>query len=60
MLSPNVDAALDALRPLSPFGSGLGQILHTHITRMRALGYRYDTEAPGCCASTASCRGALT
>jgi integrase/recombinase XerD len=45
LLSPNVDAALEALRPLPPFGSSLGTVLQAHIARMRSLGYRYDTDA---------------
>jgi integrase/recombinase XerD len=45
LLSPHVDIALEALRPLPPFGSSLGQILQAHIARMRALGYRYDTDS---------------
>ena len=45
LLSPNSDAALNALRPLPPFGSSLGELLRTHVARMQALGYRYQTEA---------------
>ena len=44
LLSPNSDAALDALRPLPPFGSSLGELLRMHVARMHALGYRYQTE----------------
>jgi integrase len=45
LLTPNPDAALEALRPLPPFGSSLGPVLEAHISRMRALGRRYDTDA---------------
>jgi integrase len=45
LLSPQVDVALEAVRPLPPFGSSLGKVLQAHITRMHALGYRYDTDA---------------
>jgi integrase/recombinase XerD len=45
LLSLNVDAALEALRPLPRFGSSLGALMRAHITRMQALGYRYDTDA---------------
>lgn len=45
LLTRNPDASLEALRPVPPFGSSLGPVLQAHISRMRALGYRYDTEA---------------
>jgi len=45
LMTGNPDAALEALRPLPPFGSSLGSVLEAHISRMRALGHRYDTEA---------------
>lgn len=44
LLSNNVDAALEALRPLPPFGSCYGELLRAHIAQMQSLGYRYDTE----------------
>jgi integrase len=45
LLAVKAGTALEALRPLPPFGSALGQTLNAHIARMRSLGYRYDTEA---------------
>ncbi len=44
LLSPNVAAALEALRPLPPFGSFVGELLRAHVARMQSLGYRYDTD----------------
>lgn len=44
LLSPNVPAALETLRPLPPFGSFLGAMLRAHVARMKSLGYRYDTD----------------
>lgn len=37
--------ALQALRPLPPWGSPLGPLMRDHITLMRAMGYRYDSQA---------------
>jgi integrase/recombinase XerD len=45
LLSANVDAALEALRPLPPFGSSFGELLRAHVAQMQSLGYRYETEA---------------
>ena len=45
LLSPNVEAALEALRPLPRFGGPFGELLHTHVVRMQALGYRYEVQA---------------
>ena len=36
-------AALRTLRRLPPFGSFLGKVMEDHVTHMRALGYRYNT-----------------
>jgi integrase/recombinase XerD len=36
-------AALQTLRRLPPFGSFLGRVMEDHVTHMRALGYRYNT-----------------
>lgn len=44
LLSPNVNAALEALRPLPRFGSSFGELLRAHVARMQSLGYRYDTD----------------
>jgi len=43
LLSEDVTAALEKLRPLARFGSFLGQLMQEHIAQMRALGYRYET-----------------
>jgi site-specific recombinase XerD len=45
LLSPNVEAALEALRPLPRFGGPFGELLHTHVARMQALGFRYEVQA---------------
>jgi integrase len=37
-------SALEALRPLPPYGSHLGPIMHQHVNRMRTLGLRYRHE----------------
>ncbi len=42
LVSADPTAALDALRPMSRFGSHLGPALRAHVDRMRTLGYRYD------------------
>jgi integrase/recombinase XerD len=34
---------LEQLRQRPPFGSFLGQVMQDHVTHMRTLGYRYDT-----------------
>lgn len=41
LLSPDPTQAIEALRPLPRFGSHLGPVMHEHIARMRALGFRY-------------------
>jgi integrase/recombinase XerD len=43
LLSEDVAAALEKLRPLPRFGSFLGQVMQEHIGQMRTLGYRYET-----------------
>ena len=35
--------ALEQLRPLPRFASHLGKVMEQHVTHMRALGYRYDS-----------------
>lgn len=45
LLSPNAEAALEALRPLPRFGSSFGELLRAHVAQMQSLGYRYETEA---------------
>jgi integrase/recombinase XerD len=42
LLSEDVEAALQELRPLPRFGSFLGKLMEEHVTQMRSLGYRYD------------------
>jgi integrase/recombinase XerD len=42
LLSADIDAALQQLRPLPKFGSFLGQHMREHVTQMRSIGYRYD------------------
>jgi integrase/recombinase XerD len=43
LLSPDFEAALDALRPTPRFGSFLGPVMREHVVLMQALGYRYKT-----------------
>ena len=43
LIDADSDAALHRLRRLPRFGSSLGRIMKEHVTHMRALGYRYDT-----------------
>jgi integrase/recombinase XerD len=43
LLSEDVPAALEKLRPLPRFGSFLGQLMQEYVSHMRALGYRYNT-----------------
>ena len=45
ILRPDTAQALEALRPLPPFGSHLGQAMLQHVKRMRSLGFRYEREA---------------
>lgn len=42
LLEDNYQRALERLRPLPDFGSPLGPLMHEHIARMQALGYRYE------------------
>jgi integrase/recombinase XerD len=42
LLSENVEAALQRLRPLARFGSFLGEMMKEHVAQMRSVGYRYD------------------
>jgi integrase len=42
LISDDVDAALEKLRPLPRFGSFLGRLMDQHVTLMRSAGYRYD------------------
>lgn len=44
LLQPTPVAALDALRPLPPFGSPLGPAIRHHLAHRQALGYRYARE----------------
>jgi integrase/recombinase XerD len=43
LLSKDVNAALERLRPLPRFGSFLGKVMEEHVAHMRSIGYRYDT-----------------
>jgi integrase/recombinase XerD len=42
LLSDNVEAALQRLRPLPRFGSFLGKLMEEHVAQMRSVGHRYD------------------
>jgi len=42
LLSPDPDAALERLRRPPRFGSRFGPVLHDHVGRMRALGYKCE------------------
>ena len=42
LLSGDVEAALQKLRPVPRFGSLLGPLMQEHVTQMRSIGYRYD------------------
>jgi len=42
LVSEDVEAALQKLRPLPRFGSFLGELMEEHVKLMRSLGYRYD------------------
>jgi site-specific recombinase XerD len=44
LLSPDFRDALEALRPIPPFGSFLGSVMRDHLALMKSLGYRYDTQ----------------
>jgi integrase len=41
LVSDNVEAALQKLRPSPRFGSWLGPLMQDHVTLMQSLGYRY-------------------
>ncbi|CAE6850770.1 Tyrosine recombinase XerC [Paraburkholderia nemoris] len=45
LLSSSPETALDALRLPQRFGSFLGPLMRDHVTLMRAMGYRYETQA---------------
>lgn len=45
LLSPDPAQALEALRPPPRFASFLGGFMCAHIELMRAIGYRYNTQA---------------
>lgn len=45
LASANPSSTLEALRPLPRWGSPLGPLMRDHITFMRALGYRYTSQA---------------
>jgi integrase/recombinase XerD len=42
LVSDDVDAALQELRPVPRFGSFLGKLMEEHVGLMRSLGYRYN------------------
>ena len=44
LLLEDYPRALDALRPLSEWGSTWGPVMHEHIARMQSLGYRYEAQ----------------
>ena len=44
LLSPNPAEALEALSPLPRFGSFLGAAIRDHVTLMKSMGYRYQTD----------------
>jgi integrase len=44
LVSEDSEAALQQLRRLPRFGSFLGAVMEEHVTHMRTLGYRYETE----------------
>jgi integrase/recombinase XerD len=44
LLSSDPARALEALRPPPRFASFLGEFMRAHIERMRAIGYRYNTQ----------------
>jgi integrase len=44
LISAQPDRALEALRPMTRFGSHLGTVMREHIQRMRTLGCRYGHE----------------
>ena len=44
LLSPDSEAALEALRPAPHFGSFLGPMMREHVEFMKVIGYRYDKD----------------
>jgi integrase/recombinase XerD len=44
LLSPNFEAALEALRPAPRFGSFLGPVMRKHVALLQAMGYRYNMQ----------------
>jgi len=44
LLSPNPAEVLEASRPVPPFGSFLGAAMRDHVTLMKSMGYRYQTD----------------
>jgi integrase/recombinase XerD len=44
LLSSDPIGALESLRPMPRFASHLGPLMLDHLKRMRALGYRYESE----------------
>ncbi len=42
LLTEDVEAALQKLRPVPRFGSLLGPLMQEHLTHMRSIGYRYN------------------
>jgi integrase len=42
LVSDDIEAGLQKLRPPPRFGSWLGKLMEDHVALMRALGYRYD------------------
>jgi integrase/recombinase XerD len=44
LLGSNPTEALDALRPLPPFGSHLGPAMRQHLAHRQSLGFRYERE----------------
>lgn len=47
LLTPDPLQALESLRPPARFASFLGEMLREHVELMRAVGYRYETQAGG-------------
>jgi integrase/recombinase XerD len=45
LLAAAPEEALEALRPLPQFASCLGELMRNHIELMRAMGFRYHTQA---------------
>jgi integrase/recombinase XerD len=45
LLADEPEDAIEALKPMPPFASFLGDFMRRHIDLMRAMGYRYNTQA---------------